>query len=193
MLLGVWLAAPLIASAHPPPMPEDTGTASEMLKKKRKTPFRAIAGDRVSDKQGYGREGCMDIKSMRVVDADPLVVEIELYEAIEPDPAGLLVFLLPEGAMRFKFAAFQPEEGEWGLFRVGASGVFDDPMGSASYYREGTVCTVTIPRADIPLDDFLVHGHVLSGPDNDNLWKDDCPNGRFGLGIPARPESETEN
>ena len=48
--------------------------------------------------------------------------------------------------------------------------------------------TVTIPRGDIPLDEFMVHAHVLSGPDNDNLWKDDVPNERKAIAVPPRTE-----
>ena len=178
------------ASAHPPPKPEDTGTASEVLRKKKKKPFVAVAGDVVEDKQAYGREGYMDIKSFRVIDADPLVAEVELYEALEPDPGGLAILLLPEGAMRFKFAAYQPEEGEWGLYAVSGRDEFEDRIGDVSYQREDALLTVTIPREIIPLDDFLVHAHCLSGPDNDNLWKDDVPNDRKGLGVPARTEED---
>ncbi len=195
MRAAAWVIALAFASsaafagAHPPPKPEDTGSASEMLKKKRKKPFESIPGTRVEDKQAYQRLGFLDLAWFEVISEAPeLVVQVGLYEAIEPDPGGMILFMLPEGAMSFKFAAYQPEEGEWGLFKVGRSGVFDDPMGRASMEQKGQVITITVPREDIPLDDFLVHAHVLSGADNDSLWKDDCPNGRKGLGIPARPE-----
>jgi len=180
----------LPAVAHPPPKPEEASSASEMLKKKKKTPYLAVVGDFAEDKQAYGREGFLDIKSVRVVDADPLQVDIELFEALEPDPGGLVVFLVPEGDKRFKYAAYQPEEGEWGLFGLSGREIYEDLVGGASYVREETVMTVTIPRADIPLDDFLVHIHTLSGPDNDNLWKDEAPNERMGLGVPARTEED---
>ena len=183
----VWLVP---AAAHPPPMPEDTESASEMLRKKRKKPFGALVGSEVADKQAYGREGYVDLRSVVVTDADPLVVEVELWEPVVPDPGGLIVFLVPEGAMRFKFAAYQPEEGEWGFFGLSGRDVFEDRIGSATFVQDLTRITVTIPRADIPLDDFLVHVHSLSGPDNDNLWKDDAPNGREGIGVPARTEED---
>lgn len=188
---GLFAALALTAgvAAHPPPKPEDTSSASEMIKKKRKTPFESIPGTRVEDKQAYQREGHLDIAWFEVLQEEPeLVVQVGLYEDVEPDPGGMILFMLPEGAMTFKYAAYQPEEGDWGLFKVGRSGVFDDPMGRASYEKTGQVITISVPREDLPLNDFLVHAHVLSGPDNDNLWKDDCPNGREGLGIPARPE-----
>ena len=185
-LVIVWSAG---AAAHPPPRPEDTDSPSERLKKKKKTPYEALPGARVEDKQAYQREGHLDIAWLEVVQEAPqLVARIGLYEANEPDPGGAILFILPEGARSFKFAAYQPEDGEWGLFKVGRGGVFDDPMGRASFSQDGAVMTISVPREDVPLDDFLVHAHVLSGPDNDNLWKDDCPNGRKGLGIPARPE-----
>ena len=188
LLLGLCWLVP--AAAHPPPMPEDTDSASQMLRKKRKTPFVALAGSEYADKQAYDRLGYVDLKFVRVIDADPLVVEVELWEPVEPDPGGLLVFLVPEGAMRFKYAAYKPEEGEWGLFGISGRDVFEDRIGSATFAQDLAHITVTIPRADIPLDDFLAHVHSLSGPDNDNLWKDDAPNGREGIGIPARTEED---
>ncbi len=189
------------AAAHPPPRPEEASSASEMLKKKKKTPYLAIAGGFAEDKQAYGREGYLDIKSVRVFDEDPLRVDIELFEAVEPEPGGLVVFLVPEGDKKFRYAAYLPEpmEGEgaeeaespeWGLFALSGREIYEDRAGSASYVREDTVMTVTIPRSDIPLDDFLVHIHCLSGPDNDNLWKDEAPNERKGLGVPARTEED---
>lgn len=188
LLLAGLFAVP--AAAHPPPKPEEASSASEMLMKKKKTPYLAIAGDFAEDKEAYGREGFLDIKSVRVFDEEPLRVDIELYEAVEPEPGGLVVFLVPEGDKRFKYAAYQPEEGEWGLFGLSGREIYEDPVGGATYVREDTVMTVTIPRADIPLDDFLVHIHTLSGPDNDNLWKDEAPNERKGLGVPARTEED---
>ena len=97
------------AAAHPPPRPEEASSASEMLKKKKKTPYLAIAGDYSEDKQAYGREGYLDIKSVRVFDEDPLRVDIELFEPVEPEPGGLVVFLVPEGDKKFRYAAYQPE------------------------------------------------------------------------------------
>jgi hypothetical protein len=117
-------------------------------------------------------------------------VDIELFEPVEPEPGGLVVFLVPEGDKKFRYAAYQPEEGEWGLFALSGRDIYEDPAGAASYAREDTVMTVTIPRSDVPLDDFLVHIHCLSGPDNDNLWKDEAPNERKGLGVPARTEED---
>ena len=189
LLFGLTWLVP--ASAHPPPVPEDTESASEMLRRKaRKTPYLAIAGDVAHDKKAYGRDGYLDIESLRVIDADPLVVEIELFEALEPDPGGLIVFLVVEGRTRFDYAAYRPEEGDWGLFALSGRNIYEKHVGSASYTREDTVMTVSIPRADIPLDDFLVHIHTLSGPDNDNLWKDEVPNERKGIGVPTRAEED---
>jgi len=181
------------AAAHPPPVPEDTESPSQMLRRKaRRTPYLAIVGDTAQDKQAYGREGYLDLKSLQVTDADPLVVEVELFEALEPDPGGLIVFLVVEGRTRFDYAAYLPEEGEWGLFALSGRNIYEDNVGSASYQRDGTTMTVTIPRGDIPLDDFLVHVHTLSGPDNDNLWKDEVPNERKGIGVPARTEEDVD-
>lgn len=187
LLIGLFVTP---AAAHPPPRPEEASSASEMLKKKKKTRYLALAGDFTEDKQAYGREGYLDIKSVRVFDEDPLRVDIELFEAVEPEPGGLVVFLVPEGAKKFKYAAYLPEEGEWGLFGLSGREIYEEPAGSASYVQEDTMMTVTIPRSDIPLDDFLVHIHTLSGPDNDNLWKDEAPNERKGLGVPARTEED---
>ena len=185
----VFVANAGVVLAHVPPKPEDTGSASEMFKKKRKTPYESLPGTRIEDKQAYQREGYLDIAWFEVIAEEPeLVVQIGLYAAVEPDPAGMILYVVPEGAMAYKFAAYKPEEGEWALFKVGRSGVFDDPMGRASFEQNGPVITITVPREDIPLNDFLVHAQTLSGPDNDNLWKDECPNSREGLGIPARPE-----
>jgi len=189
LALGLVWTVP--AAAHPPPVPEDTESASQMLRRKaRKTPYVAIAGDVVQDKKAFSREGYLDLKSLKVIDADPLAVEVELFEAIEPDPGGFIVFLVVEGRTRFDYAAYLPEEGEWGLFALSGRNIYEDRVGSASYSRDGATMTVTIPRADIPLDDFLVHVHTLSGPDNDNLWKDEVPNERKGIGVPARTEDD---
>ena len=188
LLLTAAIALPV--AAHPPPVPEEASSASEMLKKKKVPPYLAIVGDFAEDKQAYGREGYLDIKSVRVFAEDPLRVEVELFEAVEPEPGGLVVFLVVEGAKKFKYAAYQPEEGEWGLFGLSGRNIYEDPLGAATYARQDTMMTVTIPRADIPLDDFLVHIHTLSGPDNDNLWKDEAPNERKGLGVPARTEED---
>lgn len=182
------------AVAHPPPIPEDTSSASDMIKKKKKTPYEAVEGNYAEDKQAYKREGYLDIASVRVHDEDPLRVEVGLYEALEPEPGGLVIFLLNEGDKVFRYAAYLPEPaedgtpGEWGLFKVSKRNIFDDPIGGASYTRDDAVMTVTIPRADIPLDGFLVHAFVLSGPDNDNLWKDDAPNERKGIAVPPRAQ-----
>ena len=70
----------------------------------------------------------------------------------------------------------------------GAAPIAGPPQPQTGPRAPAVGITITVPREDIPLNDFLVHAHVLSGPDADNLWKDDCPNGREGLGIPARPE-----
>jgi hypothetical protein len=188
LLLTLIWAMPVVA--HPPPKMEETESASQMLRKKKRTPYTALAGDSATDKQAYGREGFLDIRALRVTDGDPLVVEVELFEAVEPEPGGLLVFLLAEGDTNFRYAAYLPEEGEWGLFGPSGRNIFEERIGDASYTSDGTTLTVTIPRSAIPLDDFLVHLHTLSGPDNDNLWKDECPNERKGIGVPPRSEED---
>ncbi len=180
------LGGPARVHAHPPPLPVDSFSPAEMIRKLHEAPFSAVPGDAVEDRRAYRREGYLDMAGMRVIDGDPLVVEVSLYEPLDPDPGGLMVFLTLEGSMEFLYCAYQPEGGEWGLFEVGDSGVFDRPVGRASFRRDGTLLTVAIPRADIPLESFLVHAHTLSGPDADHLWKDDCPNERDGLAVPPR-------
>ncbi len=189
LLTLIWV---LPATAHPPPKMDETESASQMLRKKKRTPYTALEGESAADKQAYGREGFLDIKAVTVTDADPLVVEVELFEALEPDPGGLLVFLLAEGDMNFRYAAYLPEgeDAEWGLFGPSGRNIFEERLGGAAYARDETTLTVTVPRADIPLDDFLVHVHTLSGPDNDDLWKDECPNERKGIGVPPRSEQD---
>ncbi len=190
-LLVAALAWPLSAGAHPPPKPEDTGSASEMLKKRKKlTPYESLGVSETDDKQAYQRAGFLDIAAVRVLQRSPVVVEIDLYEAIEPDPGGLLVFLVRDGSRRFQYAAYLPEPAEdgtpsaWGLFALSGRDVYEDRVGDASYARDGTRMTVTIPAEGLDLDELFVHVQVLSGPDNDSLWKDEAPNDRKALVIP---------
>ena len=190
LALGLAVVWTVAAGAHPPPVPEDTGSASDMLKKKRKTPYESLGASVIEDKQAYQREGYLDIKSVRVTGADPVVVEVETWEALEPEPGGLLVFLVPDGSKQFKYATYLPEPaedgtaGEWGVFALSGKGVYEDHMGAASYGREGALMTVTVPTEGIDMNKMMVHVHVLSGPDNDNLWKDEAPNERKGLDLP---------
>jgi len=186
-LAAVWTA---VAGAHPPPVPEDTGSASDMLKKKRKTPYVSLGASEIEDKQAYKREGYLDIKSVKVTSADPVVVEVEFWEELEPEPGGLLVFLVPDGAKQFKYAAYLPEPAEdgapdeWGVFALSGKGIYEDRVGPASYVRDGALMTVTVPTEGIDMKKQMVHVHVLSGPDNDSLWKDEAPNERKGLDLP---------
>ncbi len=192
LLLATALAAP--AAAHTPPVPEDTSSASDMLRKKRKTPYEAVPGTVAEDKQAYKRDGYLDIARVEVFDEDPLKVVVTTYEPIEPDPGGLVLLFTRAGTKKFLYAAYLPEPAEdgtpdeWGLFAASKRNIFEDRIGPATYARDGATMTVTVPRDAIPLDEFLIITRVLSGPDNDSLWSDDAPNDRKGLAIPPMAE-----
>jgi hypothetical protein len=151
----------------------------------------AVAGPSAGDPRSDRGIPHLDIAELQVRDGDVLEVQVTLYEAATPEPEGLAIHLLRDGDVIAPWLAYQPEDGEWGLYELDRHAFRYVPIGRATFEQEGVELRVTIPRTDIPVDSFLVFARTVGGPDAWDLIVDTAPNQRRAIRVPGRAGGST--